>query len=158
VGIRRGTSHVRLPGAPGRNLAGGAVREPARSAPIASRRLARERYYSTPRRLRRPGGAAPPGSGRTKSGCHAQGHHLHHWANGGSTQLENLTLLCGFHHRAVHEEGYQVERDTEGTLPFRPPRGWPIPEVPPAPPLPPNPMRAIVASNRANGHAIDAWT
>src|SRR5262245_41622917 len=58
-------------------------------------------------------------------GCgvrHAQGHHLRHWANGGPTRLANLTLLCRFHHRAVHEEGYQVERDAEGTLLFRTPR------------------------------------
>ena len=30
-------------------------------------------------------------------GCgvrHAQGHHLHHWANGGPTRLANLALLC----------------------------------------------------------------
>ncbi len=58
-------------------------------------------------------------------GCgvrHAQGHHLHHWANGGPTRLDNLVLLCRRHHGAVHEEGYQVERDTDGTLHFRTPR------------------------------------
>ena len=58
----------------------------------------------------------------------------------------------------VHEEGYQVERDAEGTLLFRTSRGWPIPEVPPAPSLPPEPMQALVATNRRNGHAIDART
>src|SRR5262249_52956233 len=92
-------------------------------------------------------------------GCgvrHAQGHHLHHWANGGPTRLANLTLLCRFHHRAVHEEGYQAERDAEGTLLFRTPRGWPIPEVPPPPPLPRDPMRALMAGNRANAPAIAA--
>ncbi len=29
--------------------------------------------------------------------CHA--HHLHHWADGGDTSLDNLALLCGHHHR-----------------------------------------------------------
>jgi hypothetical protein len=94
-------------------------------------------------------------------GCgvrHAQGHHLHHWANGGPTRLENLLLVCRFHHRAVHEEGYQVERDAEGRLTFRTPRGWPIPEVPSPPRLPSDPMQAVVSTNRANGLAIDAWT
>jgi hypothetical protein len=67
-------------------------------------------------------------------------------------------LLCRFHHRAVHEEGYQVERDAEGTLHFRTPQGWPIPEVPAPPPVPPDPMRALVTTNRTNGLAIDAWT
>src|SRR5438132_608638 len=39
-----------------------------------------------------------------------QGHHLRHWAHGGPTTLSNLALLCRRHHRAVHEEGYQVAR------------------------------------------------
>src|SRR6266571_7845517 len=46
-------------------------------------------------------------------GCHGrftQGHHLRHWAHGGPTTLSNLALLCRRHHRAVHEEGYQVAR------------------------------------------------
>ncbi len=63
----------------------------------------------------------------------AQGHHIHHWANGGPTRLENLALLCGRHHRAVHEEGYTVVRDKDGRLCFSTPRGWPIPEVPACP-------------------------
>jgi len=39
-----------------------------------------------------------------------RGHHLQHWAQGGPTTLSNLALLCRRHHRAVHEEGYQLER------------------------------------------------
>jgi len=58
----------------------------------------------------------------------------------------------------VHEEGYQVERDAEGTLAVPHPAGWPIPEVPPPPPLPPDPMPALVAANRANGLAVNART
>jgi 5-methylcytosine-specific restriction endonuclease McrA len=49
-----------------------------------------------------------------------QGHHIRHWANGGPTTLSNLALLCRRHHRAVHEDGYQVEREPNGTLSFRP--------------------------------------
>src|SRR4030095_9620011 len=45
-----------------------------------------------------------------------QGHHIRHWAHGGPTKLSNLTLLCRRHHRAVHEEGYQVERLPDGAL------------------------------------------
>jgi hypothetical protein len=39
-----------------------------------------------------------------------QGHHVRHWAQGGPTTLSNLAMLCRRHHRAVHEEGYQVDR------------------------------------------------
>ena len=61
-----------------------------------------------------------------------QGHHVRHWAQGGPTTLSNLALLCRRHHRAVHEEGYQVERQPDGALQFRRPDGRPLPEVPAA--------------------------
>ncbi len=61
-----------------------------------------------------------------------QGHHIHHWAQGGPTTLSNLALLCRRHHRAVHEEGYQVARGPDGTLRFRRPDGRLLPEVPQA--------------------------
>jgi hypothetical protein len=32
-----------------------------------------------------------------------EAHHVVHWALGGSTNLNNLVLLCRFHHLAVHE-------------------------------------------------------
>jgi len=95
-----------------------------------------------------------PGCGRR----HVQGHHLHHWANGGSTRLENLALLCWLHHRAVHEEGYQVERLPDGTLHFSTPNGWPIPEVPAPPAVPADPMQALVAAQRADGLTIGSRT
>jgi hypothetical protein len=52
-----------------------------------------------------------------------QGHHLRHWASGGPTTLSNLALLCRRHHRAVHEEGFQVDRQPDGALRFRWPDG-----------------------------------
>src|SRR5436309_2897743 len=60
-----------------------------------------------------------------------QGHHIRHWAQGGPTTLSNLALLCRRHHRAVHEEGYQLVREPDGELRFRLPDGRLIPEVPP---------------------------
>src|SRR5881394_2096408 len=68
-----------------------------------------------------------PGCGRPV----AVGHHIRHWAQGGPTTLSNLALLCRWHHRAVHEGGYQVELAPDGTLRFRRPDGRPLPEVPP---------------------------
>src|ERR1700674_5286339 len=35
-------------------------------------------------------------------------HHIVAWSRGGPTNLPNLVLLCFFHHRLVHEGGWQV--------------------------------------------------
>jgi Domain of unknown function (DUF222) len=35
-------------------------------------------------------------------------HHIDFWARGGLNKLPNLILLCYFHHRLVHEGGWQV--------------------------------------------------
>src|SRR5438552_9853946 len=87
-----------------------------------------------------------------------QGHHLRHWAHGGPTTLSNLALLCRRHHRAVHEEGYQVDRQPDGTLSFRRPDGAPLPAVP-APATPPaNPVEVLRARHDAEGVHIHART
>ncbi|WP_419947833.1 DUF222 domain-containing protein [Candidatus Palauibacter sp.] len=68
-------------------------------------------------------------------GCgsrHTQAHHVIPWAEGGKTSLDNLILLCRFHHRWVHEGGWRVEMDPAGEAGFRDPEGSLIPGVPPA--------------------------
>jgi 5-methylcytosine-specific restriction endonuclease McrA len=87
-----------------------------------------------------------------------QGHHLRHWAQGGPTTLSNLALLCRRHHRAVHEEGYQVARRSDGALQFRRPNGWPLPEVPPPTAVPEDPVKALRACHDSQGLRIDART
>lgn len=87
-------------------------------------------------------------------GCHArvgQGHHVRHWAENGPTTLANLVLLCRWHHRAVHEEGYQVARADDGALQFRRPEGRPLPEVPPPVPVLDDPVRVLRAHHDALG-------
>ena len=54
-------------------------------------------------------------------------HHLVHWADGGATRLSNVVLLCRFHHRAVHEEGFEVVRTGDGRFEFRRPDGVLLP-------------------------------
>jgi hypothetical protein len=71
-------------------------------------------------------------------GCelrYCDAHHIVHWADGGTTALANLVLLCRRHHRAVHEEGLRIERDAAGDLRFHHPNGRVIPDVPAAPML-----------------------
>ena len=87
-----------------------------------------------------------------------QGHHLRHWAHGGPTTLTNLALLCRRHHRAVHEEGYQVERLPDDRLQFKRPDGWVILDVPPSPALRADPVSVIRAQNEGNGLALHART
>ena len=87
-----------------------------------------------------------------------QGHHIRHWAHGGPTTLSNLAMLCRRHHRAVHEEGYQVERLSDGELRFRRPDGRLLPDVPPPPAIPDDPVQTLRIRNAAAGLRLDART
>jgi 5-methylcytosine-specific restriction endonuclease McrA len=94
-------------------------------------------------------------------GCHVrvgQGHHVRHWAQGGPTTLSNLVLLCRRHHRAVHEEGYQVARAPDGALRFRRPDGRPLPEVPAPAAVPDDPVTALRARHVSQGLHLHART
>ena len=87
-----------------------------------------------------------------------EGHHIRHWAQGGPTTLSNLAVLCRRHHRAVHEEGYQLERLPDGELQFRRPNGWALPDVPPPPNVPDQPVKLLRALNDAEGLVLHAHT
>ena len=41
---------------------------------------------------------------------HLQIHHIQHWADGGSTSVDNGVCLCSRHHTFVHEGGYRLQR------------------------------------------------
>jgi hypothetical protein len=87
-----------------------------------------------------------------------QAHHIEHWAQGGPTTLSNLVLLCRRHHRAVHEEGFLVERLESGELQFRWPHGHVLPQVPPPPRTPNDAAAEVRAWNRAAGVSVHAHT
>lgn len=87
-----------------------------------------------------------------------QGHHIRHWAHGGPTTLSNLAILCRRHHRAVHEEGYQVTREPHGELSFRTPYGEAVPAAPAPAVAPPDPVDALRAQHDALGVQIHAHT
>nr|WP_236725484.1 HNH endonuclease signature motif containing protein [Amycolatopsis orientalis] len=86
--------------------------------------MGRLRRFVTPGQRRalniRDGGCAFPGCHRPPKNCHA--HHIHHWADGGPTDLRNLTLLCGFHHRLIHHGDWQVRMAADGLPEFIPPQ------------------------------------
>ena len=87
-----------------------------------------------------------------------QGHHIRHWAHGGPTTLSNLALLCRRHHRAVHEEGYQLDRQSDGELRFRRPDGQVLPEVPHPPEVRGDPVEILRSRNEADGLPLHART
>jgi Domain of unknown function (DUF222)/HNH endonuclease len=116
----------------------------ARTIPPALRRA----LHSRDRGCRFPGCGVSNG----------QGHHLRHWAHGGPTTLSNLALLCRRHHRAVHEEGFQVARGPDGALRFRRPDGRALPEVPPPAVVPGDPVETLRAYHDSQGLRIGART
>ncbi len=78
----------------------------------------KQRTVSTP--LRRALYARDRGC--TFPGCHHKrhlaGHHLKHWIDGGETNAGNMALLCTHHHRKLHEGGFRIEKEADGTLRF----------------------------------------
>ncbi|WP_199255455.1 HNH endonuclease signature motif containing protein [Mycolicibacterium mengxianglii] len=83
-----------------------------------------------------------PGCGATR-GLHA--HHIVHWENGGLTDLDNLVLVCPYHHRMHHRGGITISgtahklavadergQTLHGGSLARPPTA-PRPAVPPCP-------------------------
>ncbi len=82
----------------------------ARSIPPAIRRAL----------MLRDRGCAFPGCSHTRF-LHA--HHIEHWLHGGETKLDNLVMLCTFHHHLVHEGGWTVTTADDGVLVFSSPAG-----------------------------------
>ncbi len=68
----------------------------------------------------RDGGCRFPGCGVRFT----DGHHVRHWADGGTTSLANLLSLCVYHHRKLHEGGWKLQYDADADIPtFVDPRG-----------------------------------
>jgi hypothetical protein len=87
----------------------------------------KHRSVSTPLKralLSRDRGCTFPGCHRTRF---VDAHHIIHWANRGETDPDNLTLLCTYHHRLLHEGGFAVRRDGSGELVFKRADGRVIP-------------------------------
>ena len=94
-------------------------------------------------------------------GCdasHCDAHHVRHWADGGTTRLDNLLLVCRRHHRAVHEEGFTVELSDDGEARFFWPKGRPLPEVSPVPTWAGTALASTEAHLETAGLKIDSHT
>ncbi|HEX4754389.1 MAG TPA: DUF222 domain-containing protein, partial [Candidatus Dormibacteraeota bacterium] len=53
------------------------------------------------------------------------GHHIEHWADLGETEVPNLVSLCRRHHHMVHERGWSIRLEPDGTVTVAEPRGRP---------------------------------
>ncbi|NKR25600.1 DUF222 domain-containing protein [Rhodococcus hoagii] len=80
-----------------------------------------------------PGCGTPP--------AHCEGHHVKHWADGGPTDLDNLVLLCRYHHQLLHHSHWDVRIGDDRHPWFTPPS-----TVDPY-------KKPIPAHNRAGPHA-----
>lgn len=54
-------------------------------------------------------------AGCTAPAIWCQAHHLTPWEDTGPTDERNLALTCGYHHKLIHEHGYQLRWNTTGT-------------------------------------------
>jgi hypothetical protein len=82
-------------------------------------------------------------------------HHIEHWVDGGETKLENLALLCRYHHRLVHEGGFSIS-GRGGRLAFMRPDGRVVPAAPALPVLGEDAANTIPRNHRAAGLSINA--
>jgi len=90
--------------------------------------------YGRTRRFASPGqrlalaardrGCSFPGCDRPPAWCEA--HHILEWIFGGETNLDNLTLVCSYHHRNFAHAGWQAHI-ADGVVWWTPP-AWVDPE------------------------------
>ena len=79
----------------------------------------RRRFHSPTQRLAmtlRDKGCTAQGCDRPPSMCHA--HHDHPWSHGGNTDVATGRLLCGHHHRRIHDTHYEHRIEPSGAVSF----------------------------------------
>ncbi|MGH3738406.1 MAG: DUF222 domain-containing protein, partial [Micromonosporaceae bacterium] len=82
----------------------------------------RERFFTPAQRralILRDHGCAFPACDRPPAWTEA--HHIRHWADEGTTDLDNGVLLCGYHHRVIHQGAWKVRTGKDRRPEFIPP-------------------------------------
>jgi hypothetical protein len=86
--------------------------------------LGRTRRLATPSQtlalIARDGGCSFPGCTIPPEWC--ERHHIVPWHLGGQTDVDNLTLLCGYHHGHFVRAGWTCQLSPDGLPAWRPPR------------------------------------
>ena len=79
----------------------------------------RRRFHTQAMRLAmavRDRGCTAAGCQKPPAMCHA--HHDHPWSTGGPTDVDTGRLLCGHHHRRIHDPHYHHQHLPDGTITF----------------------------------------
>ena len=71
--------------------------------------------------IARDHGCSFPGCDTAPEWC--ERHHITPWVDGGLTDLDNLTLLCRYHHHNFAARGWDCAINHDGLPAWRPP-GW----------------------------------
>jgi DNA polymerase III psi subunit len=93
--------------------------------------------------VHRDGGCSFPGCGTKR---YLAGHHIVHWIWHGLTELDNLTAVCSFHHKLVHEGGWKVRLEDGIRAVWLRPNGNRY-DPGPRPPTTPDPPRKLESLN-----------
>ncbi|TQM46197.1 HNH endonuclease signature motif containing protein [Pseudonocardia cypriaca] len=110
----------------------------ARAQVLLNDREGNRLYLGRSRRLATPAQIAAltvrDGAGCRFPGCththYLHAHHVRHWLHGGRTDVDNLVLICSFHHRLIHDHGYRIRWASAGWV-FSRPDNTAIPTVAP---------------------------
>jgi hypothetical protein len=123
------------------------------------------------------GGCEYPGCTQTR---YLDAHHVVFWSHDGATAIDNMVLLCGHHHRALHHGEYSISTDGDQVFRFTdrwgehlgtsstscgpggpPPRQGRLPhlEHPPDPPpgLRPDTPRSVTGGEALTRYALDEY-
>ena len=86
-------------------------------------RLGRSRRIATRSQtialITRDSGCSFPGCDTAPEFC--ERHHIKAWIDGGTTDLDNLTLLCRYHHHNFASKGWDCQINADGLPEWRPP-------------------------------------
>ena len=87
-------------------VTGEATKRLSDSAQLKGAATSYERYVNsqTVALIARDGGCSFPGCDRPPEWC--ERHHIVEWSRGGKTDLDNLTLLCAYHHHNFASRGW----------------------------------------------------
>lgn len=84
--------------------------------------------YQTMALYARDGGCSFPGCDHPPEWCDR--HHIVYWRDGGKTDINNLTLLCDYHHDKFETKGWTCQLNTGGLPEWVPPK-WIDPDQKP---------------------------